>query len=135
MYAERGGDGVVIRDGRRIASLGTVALTGRAARIYEFCDRARGVDQVGEMCREFGGGAASRDEVASTLNELVDRRLMVEEGGRYLSLAVMTYETDFDTRDRHATTGQSEARRSQIPLTVVEIEAGAGTGAAIVSSA
>jgi hypothetical protein len=58
---------------------------------------------------------------------------MVEENGRYLGLAVMTYESVFDRRERAPAAAPESERRLQIPLTVVAIEseaAGSGTRAA-----
>jgi len=97
LYVEPTGEGLVIHDSRRSAEHADVRLTGLAARIYEFCDKARGLGQILEMCRQFG--AAEEGEVGSTLRELLRRRLMVEEDDRYLSLAVMSYESVFDKRE------------------------------------
>ena len=46
-----------------------------------------------------GEGDVTQDEVCRVLDEFVQRKLMAQEGNRYLSLAVMTFMSDFERRE------------------------------------
>jgi ribosomal peptide maturation radical SAM protein 1 len=118
MHAQSIDDTVVIRDRRRHAGGGDLRITGETARIYEFCDKARGLAQIREMLQQYGDTPWSLEGTQATLDDLVRRQLMVEENGRYLSLAVMTYESVFDRPEPVPVAPQQEETRTMIPLTV-----------------
>jgi hypothetical protein len=75
-------EGLVVIDTRPAAVRGVHLLEGLEARIYRICDDPRSVSVVAER---LGEPEAS---VRAAVQRLVDARLLVEIGGRCLSLAV-----------------------------------------------
>jgi hypothetical protein len=61
----------------------THRLTGTSRKIYLFCEKNRSVRQILAHTPGFG-----EEKVLPFLRMLVDKRLMFQEGNRYLSLAV-----------------------------------------------
>ncbi|HXS99978.1 MAG TPA: RiPP maturation radical SAM C-methyltransferase [Elusimicrobiota bacterium] len=57
---------------------------GWRAELYDRCDAVRTRSELAALARERG---AAPDELSAALDEYVARSLMLEEGGRYLSLA------------------------------------------------
>jgi len=78
------GDDVVITDTRPCASHRTQRLRGLAAKIYRQCDA---VHSLPTLLRVFDGHAHDAD-VREILAKLVANKLMVEDGGEFLSLAL-----------------------------------------------
>ena len=78
------GNDVVITDTRRCAVRRTHRLRGLEARIYQQCDA---VQSLSTLLRVFHGHASDAD-LTETLRRLVADKLMVEDEGKYLSLAV-----------------------------------------------
>ncbi len=85
---------VVIRDSRPVAIWPETIVSGLAARVYEYCDKIRSFRRIVETMQELGD--VTEQEVAEVLEEFIRRKLMVRENDRYLSLAVMTYVSDFE---------------------------------------
>jgi ribosomal peptide maturation radical SAM protein 1 len=76
------GEGLVVIDTRPAAVRGVHQLEGLEARIYRICDDPRSVQTVVER---LGEPEAS---VRAAIDRLIEARLLIEEGGRCLSLAV-----------------------------------------------
>ena len=95
MSAERVNGHVTIRDTRPVAGWRELNITGLAARIYEYCDKAQSLRRIVEAANEFGEGDVTDTQVLEILNEFVRAKLMACEGNRYLSLAVLTYSPSF----------------------------------------
>ena len=102
MYAERARNGVVIRDTRPVAPWPEMIVTGLAARIYEYCDRIQSLPRIVQTMRDAGEIDSTPEHIAGVLREFVDRKLMIQEGNRYLSLAVLTYTTEYEKQEQHA---------------------------------
>lgn len=94
LVSHRLNGGIVIDDTRPVATAGQVALDGAAALVYEACDQARGVSQIERWLQDRHRQAVDAAEIARLLMGFVEKRLMVREGERYLSLAVMDYAVD-----------------------------------------
>ncbi len=89
LYCEESSAGrLVIRDTRPVARSPEVHLNGIESAIYGHCDSRRRVADVMEWLRESCGMEVASEAVAAILDDFVSRDLMVEEGGRYLSLAI-----------------------------------------------
>ncbi len=78
-----GGDFIIIRRRRIEGEPETHRLTGTSAAIYRFCRIPRSLDRI--VSAHPGQGSAA---VSGFLSMMAQKRLMVEERGRYLSLAV-----------------------------------------------
>jgi magnesium-protoporphyrin IX monomethyl ester (oxidative) cyclase len=78
------GDEAFITDTRPCATHRRHHLRGLAARIYWQCDA---VQSVGTLLRSLMGEAGEAD-VQKILDRLVANKLMVEDNGKYLSLAI-----------------------------------------------
>jgi ribosomal peptide maturation radical SAM protein 1 len=105
LYLERDHEGLIIHDSRPLARWPQTRVTGTAARIYEFCDRIQALPRIAEATKESGAGL---EQIAQILDEFVDHHLMVREGNRYLSLAVMPYVSELEKREGE--TSQSQTR-------------------------
>ncbi|HMD86105.1 MAG TPA: RiPP maturation radical SAM C-methyltransferase [Terriglobia bacterium] len=79
------GDGVVITDTRPCASRRTHRLRGLTAQIYQQCDAVQSLDGLLKRFRSHASDAA----VKKSLKTLVANKLLIEDDGRYLSLAIM----------------------------------------------
>ncbi len=99
LYVERRDGQVVIHDSRPVAVWPETEIGGLAAGIYEYCDHIRSARRVVEAMREAVHPEVTEQEVRTILEEFVQRKLMVCENDRYLSLAVMTYVTEFERRE------------------------------------
>jgi ribosomal peptide maturation radical SAM protein 1 len=81
-------EGLVVIDTRPVALRGVHLLQGLEAHVYRICDEPRSVETVAERLAE---PAAS---VRAAIDRLIEARLLVEEGGRCLSLAVFRVRRD-----------------------------------------
>ncbi len=88
--ARRTGDRLTLVDTRPVATAPEVTLSGVEADIYEFCDGIRSRDQIAQWLREQGR-PLDDERLRATLDDLVQRRLMINEGQSYLSLAIMEH--------------------------------------------
>ncbi|MFD9332946.1 RiPP maturation radical SAM C-methyltransferase [Streptomyces sp. NPDC060028] len=81
-------DRTTILDTRPVAPSREVVLAGLAHRVHRACDRAATVQRVhGELITD-GGSPVRVEEVQRQLDALVEARLLVRLGQRYLALAV-----------------------------------------------
>jgi ribosomal peptide maturation radical SAM protein 1 len=78
-----GGDFLIVRQKRLRAEPLTHRLVGTSRNIYLFCQRHRSTKNI---IARFP--AVGEDKIVPFLRMMADKRLMFEEGGRYLSLAV-----------------------------------------------
>lgn len=80
---------MLVVDTRPVARRLCTTLTGLACQLYAACDGAVSLGRLYRIAGEWRqGGKHTRAEVQQTLSELVERRLMLQEGTRYLSLAL-----------------------------------------------
>lgn len=109
LYVERLNNGLVIRDSRPVATYPELSVTGIAAHIYEYCDKAQTLARIVEVMKESGEEDVTEEEVSRILEDFINRKLMVQEGNRYLSLGVLTYTTDFERQESE----RAEARANR----------------------
>ncbi|MCA1558004.1 MAG: RiPP maturation radical SAM C-methyltransferase [Acidobacteria bacterium] len=83
--AYRVGEAVLINDGRPCAVESSHRLEGIAAKVYLLCDSAQ---TLHGLCKKLSETAV-REEIFEVLKGLMASKLMVEQEGQYLSLAVM----------------------------------------------
>jgi ribosomal peptide maturation radical SAM protein 1 len=81
------GDGLAIWDFRPPARGVLTVLDPPDRLLYEACDQVRDTASLAALLTERGH-AAGQDDVARRLAPLVARGLMLQDGGRYLSLAI-----------------------------------------------
>ncbi|HEX8694755.1 MAG TPA: RiPP maturation radical SAM C-methyltransferase [Longimicrobium sp.] len=83
------GDGVMLITDRRGVVERRFALQGWQKEVYAFCEQARPARAVQRLVEQQAGEhAPPADEVAGFLAEMVRKRLMVQDGDWFLSLAV-----------------------------------------------
>ncbi len=83
LYYEDGGDFLIIHH-RRIKGYDmTHKLKGTSRKIYLFCETQRRADQIFRAFPNF-----TQDQILSFLKTMVEKKLMFQEGDRFLSLAV-----------------------------------------------
>jgi len=78
-----GGDFLIIRQKQRKAEAITHRLVGKSSDIYLFCQKHRTFRKITEQFPELAG-----DKILSFLKMMTGKKLMFEEDGKYLSLAV-----------------------------------------------
>jgi ribosomal peptide maturation radical SAM protein 1 len=78
-----GGNFLIIRQRRYAADDMTHRLKGTSRKIYLFCEKNRSISRILENFPGFG-----EEKVRPFLSMMVDKRLMFQEGERYLTLAV-----------------------------------------------
>ena len=99
LEVERVDDTLIIRDSRPVATWREMTISGIAARIYEYCDRAQTLTRIMEVMRQFEPDI-TEELVAHVLNDFIRKKLMAQDGNRYLSLGVFTYTTEFERQDQ-----------------------------------
>lgn len=82
------GDRLLIWDSRPIARGPLVVLAGLAKLVYLACDKVMTVRKIIEVCCLSTGVEADSKSVASVLEDLQDKALLIEEDGAYLALAI-----------------------------------------------
>ncbi len=87
LEARDGGDFMIIHQRRCQGPPMTHRLEGRSREIYRFCERPRGFPRILARFPDL-----SEEALRPFLRMMVDKRLMVEEGDRFLSLAVLPNE-------------------------------------------
>lgn len=75
-------------DVKAAASRPVTVLEGLDRRLYLACDSATQIDQLVSIANAEGGASVTADDVARRLAPLVAADLMMQSGGRYLSLAI-----------------------------------------------
>jgi ribosomal peptide maturation radical SAM protein 1 len=92
LQLRRGPDHLRIVDERVPGRARLFVLTGADAAIYLACDAAATTRRLGEVAAR-AGHPLSADELEARLRKLADDRLLVEERGRWLALAIPTWDT------------------------------------------
>ena len=90
LTAEDCGDRTVVRDLRPIAAAAEIVLEGTPRAVLKACDSAQSRDTVLHEVRAHGAAGASSGDVMAALEELKASKLVLEWGGRILSLPVTT---------------------------------------------
>ena len=88
LYAIPGDKLLLICDTRPFAQQKQTVLTTVEKEIYLFCDAIRGRDSIYRYAAE-SFPTIRKDEVTAFLARMIEARLMLEEDGQYLSLAVV----------------------------------------------
>ena len=127
MYFERGDDGLVVHDNRPLAAWPQMVVSGMAASVYEFCDKAQTPAKILEAMKQTGNSNAAENQIQGILDELSAKNLMISEGNRYLSLGVMTYTSDFERREAEGNRGVEPPPVSQLVHLGVHSEAPAAS--------
>ncbi|HYP28184.1 MAG TPA: RiPP maturation radical SAM C-methyltransferase [Blastocatellia bacterium] len=86
-WTEAGGS-LMVWDSRPIATHSLVLLRGLEKFVYAACDQIRTPEQVLGMCKMESEEPLSLSDVTAALRDIVAKRIMIEQGGRYLSLAI-----------------------------------------------
>ncbi len=94
LFAQRVNGGVVIHDTRPVAAAARVVLEGVERDVYEFCDSRRTPQQILAWLQTERGVELGGEGLDTILKGFVESKLMVTENHKYLSLAVLRYETD-----------------------------------------
>jgi hypothetical protein len=81
-------DTLTIHDQRPGAQRSRIELQGVEKAIYEYCDAAHSLQAINRFVLELGY-AANQDELRRFLDAMVAKRLMLADGGWYLSLAII----------------------------------------------
>jgi ribosomal peptide maturation radical SAM protein 1 len=89
LAARRAGESLVIDDTRAGGAARPTVLKGIRAEVYEFCDTRRTPAQIQEWLTERRGRPLGAHVLRRLLDGLIAKRLMVEEHGWYLSLALL----------------------------------------------
>jgi ribosomal peptide maturation radical SAM protein 1 len=87
--AEHDGDAIAVTDTRRVAVAAEHRLEGVAAHVLEQCDRMKTYESLLRRTELAG----MDEEVRAALDDLLARRLVVADDGRYLSLPVFRNRT------------------------------------------
>ncbi|MEM9920441.1 MAG: RiPP maturation radical SAM C-methyltransferase [Bacteroidota bacterium] len=87
------GEFLQIFDTRPVAIASEHLLDGIERHLYEFCDQIRTIRQIQTWLEENFELSMDKPEIESILNGFIHKKLMIEENSKYLSLAVMTYES------------------------------------------
>ena len=124
LYSERRNGDLIIHDSRPVAVWPELVVTGLAAYVYEYCDKAQTLPRTLEVMRELVGDEVTEEQVTQILHEFLRRKLMVQEGNRYLSLAVMTYTSEFEDQEKKASFVNSQVAVQQLVQIQPAIAAG-----------
>jgi ribosomal peptide maturation radical SAM protein 1 len=93
LYAVKHGVNIVIHDTRPIACWTDSVLSGMAAFIYEYCDKARSLLSITNAV-SVAFGSEHNNEITDILDDLVRKHLMYSEDEHYISLAVISYNVE-----------------------------------------
>lgn len=88
----RGDEFILITDTRNEGSRKQFLLDGHLAALYLFCDEIRGMKSIIHFIEDRSDGKVGERGVRKWLSQLIDAGLVLEEDGRYLSLAVKSHE-------------------------------------------
>jgi ribosomal peptide maturation radical SAM protein 1 len=90
LLAQRAGGSLVIDDSRPAGLARQTVLRGIRKDVYEFCDTRRSLAQIETWLAESRGERIGTKRLRRLLDEFAAKRLMVEEHGWYLSLALFS---------------------------------------------
>jgi hypothetical protein len=114
-------------DSRPVATWPETIITRIAARVYEYCDRAQTFARILEFVMQSGDSDCGEEEISRILEEFLRLKLMVREGNRYLSLGVLTFESDFEIREAGlARSGATPAVEDVLTTPLVHLQPSAG---------
>lgn len=86
------GDSLAVNDSRAVAPAPRITLSGLRRTLLECCDRAQTVDRLAKTLGTGNGQAGpDKEEIQAILEEFVRGKLMIKEGGGYLSLPLMAH--------------------------------------------
>jgi ribosomal peptide maturation radical SAM protein 1 len=102
--AEQTGDAVVITDTRPCAVQHTHRLEGLAAALYVLCDTAHTFASLSRMLSGY-----AEEAIATALEDLMDRKLLVKSDNRYLSLAILRNRSSRTTGEVHVSLSLEKA--------------------------
>jgi ribosomal peptide maturation radical SAM protein 1 len=91
LSGRRVGERLVITDSRPVAPAAQVTLEGVRMNIYEYCDQKRAVKQIQEWLADNYRVNMPHDKICAILADFVEKKLMVQDGTWFLSLAVLDY--------------------------------------------
>ena len=86
-FERKSGGRLTIYDTRPCSSGSLINLEGEAAIAYLACDAKCMFSSIAREVRKQGGNGCNDSDLRRTLDDLVERRLMLEESDQYLSLA------------------------------------------------
>ena len=90
LLAQRAEGSIVIHDSRPAGLARQTVLTGIRRDIYEYCDTRRTLAQIEARLAESRGESVGTKKLRLLLDEFGAKRLMLEEHGWYLSLALLS---------------------------------------------
>jgi hypothetical protein len=82
------GDALRIVDTRECAAARVTDLTGLDRRLYLICDQANSLNSIRRQLEMENGDDVNEEQLRVTLENLIERNLLVKLGDRYLALAV-----------------------------------------------
>ena len=82
------GDALRIVDTRECAAARVTDLTGLERRLYLICDQANSLNSIRRQLEMENGHDVNEEQLRVTLENLIERNLLVKLGDRYLALAV-----------------------------------------------
>jgi ribosomal peptide maturation radical SAM protein 1 len=121
LTVKRGPDFVQIADGRSDGKGGTYTLDGVAGEAYLACERGATPHRVWSTLSPEYRSEVTENDVKGFLDQMVSKRLVFEETGHYLSLALPVGER-LDATDRPVTGMQEQDRPAPtrpFPVTIV----------------
>jgi len=99
LYSQSINDQLIINDSRPVATSAQIILQGIRRYIYEYCDKTRSIKQIQKWLKECHQVNISTDQIEAILAEYIDKKLMIKEKSLYLSLAVMTYTSEYEIEE------------------------------------
>ena len=94
-------DGMVtIVDSRPVSSSPKITLNDIEGQIYEYCDEMRTLAKMKNWL-ENRGTFITMKKLEAVISKFMRKNLIIEENGRYLSLAVLTYPLDSELPSHH----------------------------------
>lgn len=100
LYMTLKNDQLHIFDSRPVVASQHIILRAAQWHIYEYCDQIRTVPQIKKWLDQHADYDLDEDQIEAILSEFIDQKLMIREGTKFLSLAVMTYEAQPDLTAR-----------------------------------
>ena len=121
LTVKRGPGFVQVVDGRTSAKGGTYTLDGVAGEAYLACERGATPHRVWSSLTPEFRSSVTEDDVREFLDQMVKTRLVYEENGHYLSLAIPETEQEevSDSREGGTLRSQAPAAASPFPATVL----------------
>jgi magnesium-protoporphyrin IX monomethyl ester (oxidative) cyclase len=108
-------DRTFIYDTRHVAPQRTTLLTGITHRVHRALDSAARLPTVVTTVNADGGESVDAATVQAALEELIDRKLVLRFGDRYLALAVRGEVPVLPKRNEDGYPGGWIERRSELP--------------------